>query len=200
MTAMRVIVRGAILFVFGVFFSLLLNLLQVHREVLEPGQEPGNFSHYESSWWVLPACGMTAAVIGLLYPFLDKHFDEPFKYQGEWSSVMRCVAVFVGINHASAKLDFANNLHMSITLAAMSIGLWWLFDRSRCGFGLGVTIAVLATFLTQFLVYQGIYQYSKSDFMFVRSWLSCVFFTGGVTIGNIGRQLASYDCDKPKKD
>ena len=27
--------------------------------------------------------------------------------------------------------------------------------------------------------------------MFVRSWLSCVFFTGGVTIGNIGRQLAS---------
>ena len=41
-------------------------------------------------------------MIGLLYPFLDKHFDEPFKYQGEWSSVMRCVAVFVGINHASA--------------------------------------------------------------------------------------------------
>ena len=43
-----------------------------------------------------------SAIIGLLYPFLDKHLDEPFKYQGEWSSVMRCVAVFVGINHASA--------------------------------------------------------------------------------------------------
>ena len=58
----------------------------------------------------------------------------------------------------SQKLDFANNLHMSVTLAAMSIGLWWLFDRSKCGFGLGVTIAVLATFLTQLLVYQGIYK------------------------------------------
>ena len=42
------------------------------------------------------------AIIGLLYPFLDKHLDEPYRYQGEWSSVMRCVAVFVGINHASA--------------------------------------------------------------------------------------------------
>ena len=60
MTAMQLLVRGAILFVFGVFFSLLLNLLQVHREILEPGQEPGNFDHYESSWWVLPVCGMTA--------------------------------------------------------------------------------------------------------------------------------------------
>ena len=40
------------------------------------------------------------------------------------------------------------------------------------------------------------FRYSKSDFMFVRSWLSCVFFTGGVTIGNIGRQLASVSIDK----
>ena len=39
------------------------------------------------------------------------------------------------------------------------------------------------------------FRYSKSDFMFVRSWLSCVFFTGGVTIGNIGRQLASVSID-----
>lgn len=63
MTVMRLVVRGAILFVFGVFFSLLLNLLQVHREILEPGQEPGKFDHYESSWWVLPVCGMTAGKV-----------------------------------------------------------------------------------------------------------------------------------------
>ena len=50
-----------------------------------------------------------SAIIGLLYPFLDKHLDEPFKYQGEWSSVMRCVAVFVGINHASA-VSFSTSL------------------------------------------------------------------------------------------
>lgn len=42
------------------------------------------------------------AVIGLLYPCIDRHLGEPHKFKREWSSVMRCVAVFVGINHASA--------------------------------------------------------------------------------------------------
>lgn len=43
-----------------------------------------------------------SAFVGLLYPFLDQRLEEPLKYKGEWSNVMRCVAVFVGINHASA--------------------------------------------------------------------------------------------------
>ena len=49
-------------------------------------------------------------------------------------------------------------MQLSLTLAAMSIGLWWLFDRSRSGFGLGIGIAVLATFVTQLLVYHGVYR------------------------------------------
>lgn len=146
-------------------------------------------------------------LIGLLYPCLDRHLSisNPDSHKGEWSKVMRCIAVFVGINHASAKLDFVNNMQLSMTLAAMSIGLWWLFDRSPCGFGLGVGIAVLATLVTQLLVYNGVYNYSKAEFLFVRSWLPCIFFSGGVTMGNIGRQLALYDESpasptKPKTD
>lgn len=42
------------------------------------------------------------AMIGLLYPCIDSRLGEPHKFKREWSSVMRCVAVFVGINHASA--------------------------------------------------------------------------------------------------
>lgn len=42
------------------------------------------------------------AVVGLLYPCLDSHLGEPHKFKREWASVMRCIAVFVGINHASA--------------------------------------------------------------------------------------------------
>lgn len=45
---------------------------------------------------------VSTAVIGLLYPCMDRHLGEPHKFKREWSSVMRCVAVFVGINHASA--------------------------------------------------------------------------------------------------
>ncbi|RMC18769.1 hypothetical protein DUI87_04665 [Hirundo rustica rustica] len=92
------------------------------------------------------------------------------------------------------KVDFANNIQLSLTLAALSIGLWWTFDRSRSGFGLGVGIAFLATLVSQLLVYNGVYQYTSPDFLYVRSWLPCIFFAGGITMGNIGRQLAMYEC------
>ncbi|XP_070565469.1 insulin-induced gene 2 protein-like [Ptychodera flava] len=186
--------RGVVLFAVGVFFALVLNLLQVQRNVtLFPPEVLA--SVFSSAWWVPPCCGTAAALIGLLYPCLDDKWGEPRKVNREWSGVMRCVAVFVGINHASAKIDFANNLQFSLTLAAMSIGLWWLFDRSRSGFGLGIGVAVLATFVTQLLVYNGVYMYTEPDFLYVRSWLPCIFFSGGVTIGNIGRQLAVLDND-----
>lgn len=87
-------------------------------------------------------------------------------------------------------MDFDNNIQLSLTLAALSIGLWWTFDRSRSGFGLGVGIAFLATLVTQLLVYNGVYQYTSPDFLYVHSWLPYIFFAGGITMGNIGRQLA----------
>ncbi|GAB1608750.1 insulin-induced gene 2 protein isoform X1, partial [Argonauta hians] len=191
MALVRYMLRGCVLFLTGVFFTLVLNLLQVQRQLSFPQEVITNL--FSSTWWVPPTCGTAAAIIGLLYPCLDNKLGEPHTHRREWSSVMRCVAVFVGINHASAKIDFANNMQLSMTLAAMSIGLWWLFDRSRSGFGLGVGIAVLATFIAQLLVYNGVYRYTEPDFLFVRSWLPCVFFSGGVTMGNIGRQLAMYD-------
>ncbi|XP_064613582.1 insulin-induced gene 2 protein-like [Liolophura sinensis] len=188
------VLRGTVLFSVGVFFALVLNLLQVQRQVtLFPPEELASL--FSSAWWVPPSCGTAAAIIGLLYPCLDNKLGEVHRYKREWSSVMRCVAVFVGINHASAKIDFANNMQLSLSLAAMSIGLWWLFDRSRSGFGLGVAIAVIATFVTQLLVYNGVYRYTEPDFLYVRSWLPCIFFSGGVTMGKIGRQLAMYDTD-----
>lgn len=189
--AYRLFLRGFLLFVVGMLFALVLNLLQVQRQVtLFPDVIDNVFS---SAWWVPPSCGTAAAIIGLLYPYFDHQLGESQCHKQEWSSVMRCIAVFVGINHASAKIDFANNLQLSLTLTAMSIGLWWLFDRSRSGFGLGIGIAVLATIVTQLLVYNGIYRYTAPDFLYVRSSLPCIFFSGGITMGNIGRQLAMSD-------
>ncbi|XP_027394298.1 insulin-induced gene 1 protein isoform X1 [Bos indicus x Bos taurus] len=181
--------RSLVLFSVGVVLALVLNLLQVQRNVtLFPDEVIATI--FSSAWWVPPCCGTAAAVVGLLYPCIDSHLGEPHKFKREWASVMRCVAVFVGINHASAKLDFANNVQLSLTLAALSLGLWWTFDRSRSGLGLGITIAFLATLITQLLVYNGVYQYTSPDFLYIRSWLPCIFFSGGVTVGNIGRQLA----------
>ncbi|TMS06139.1 Insulin-induced gene 2 protein [Larimichthys crocea] len=177
----NLLIRGAMLFSVGVFLALVLNLLQVQRNVtLFPPDVISSI--FSSAWWVPPCCGTASALIGLLYPCIDSRLGEPHKFKREWSSVMRCVAVF--------KVDFANNVQLSLTLAALSIGLWWTFDRSRSGFGLGVSIALLATLATQLLVYNGVFQYTSPDFLYIRSWLPCIFFAGVITMGNIGRQLA----------
>nr|XP_056713992.1 insulin-induced gene 1 protein [Euleptes europaea] len=194
-----VLQRSLVLFFVGTFLALVLNLLQIQRNVTLFPEEVMT-TIFSSAWWVPPCCGTAAAVVGLLYPCIDSHLGEPHKFQREWASVMRCIAVFVGINHASAKLDFANNIQLSLTLAALSLGLWWMFDRSRSGLGLGITIAFLATLITQFLVYNGVYQYTSPDFLYIRSWLPCIFFSGGVTVGNIGRQLAMGVPEKPHSD
>ncbi|KAL6097742.1 insig1 [Pungitius sinensis] len=134
--------RGLVLFTVGAFLALVLNLLQIQRHVTLFPEEVMT-TLFSSAWWIPPCCGTGAAVVGLLYPCLDSHLGEPHKFKREWASVMRCIAVFVGINHASVKLDFDNNVQLSLTLAALSLGLWWTFDRSRSGFGLGITTAVL---------------------------------------------------------
>uniref|UniRef100_A0A670IDA1 Insulin-induced gene protein n=1 Tax=Podarcis muralis TaxID=64176 RepID=A0A670IDA1_PODMU len=191
--SLNLMIRGIVLFLIGVFLALVLNLLQIQRNVtLFPPDVITSVFFFASG---IHNCSFRllllsfTAVIGLLYPCMDRHLGEPHKFKREWSSVMRCVAVFVGINHASAKVDFANNIQLSLTLAALSIGLWWTFDRSRSGFGLGIGIAFLATLVTQLLVYNGVYQYTSPDFLYVRSWLPCIFFAGGITMGNIGRHI-----------
>ena len=45
---------------------------------------------------------MVSAVVGLLYPLIDTSFEDQGALCRDWSSVMKNVAFFVGINHASA--------------------------------------------------------------------------------------------------
>ncbi|NXO63383.1 INSI1 protein, partial [Phainopepla nitens] len=175
--------RSVVLFVVGAFMALVLNLLQIQRNVtLFPDEVISTL--FSSAWWVPPCCG-TAAGESLtstsdfwVFPVLS------------WERRMSADLKRTVLNIFFQKLDFANNVQLSLTLAALSLGLWWTFDRSRSGLGLGITIAFVATLITQFLVYNGVYQYTSPDFLYIRSWLPCIFFSGGVTVGNIGRQLA----------
>ncbi|NXA35831.1 INSI1 protein, partial [Eudromia elegans] len=170
--------RSLVLFVVGAFMALVLNLLQVQRNVtLFPEEVMATL--FSSAWWVPPCCGTAAGE----FPPTRARAAVPF-------SLQICRFKRIALNIFPQKLDFANNVQLSLTLAALSLGLWWTFDRSRSGLGLGITIAFVATLITQFLVYNGVYQYTSPDFLYIRSWLPCIFFSGGVTVGNIGRQLA----------
>ena len=69
----------------GTALVLALNLLQVHR------REPG-----EGTWLAVPLLAAAATVVGLLYPVALGHSSAP-----DGSTVMRCLAVFVGIYQAT---------------------------------------------------------------------------------------------------
>ncbi|NXT71516.1 INSI1 protein, partial [Chaetops frenatus] len=179
--------RSVVLFVVGAFMALVLNLLQIQRNVtLFPDEVISTL--FSSAWWVPPCCG-TAAGESLTSAKNCAHFQFEFSLV-QFSNRMSEDLKRTVLNIFFQKLDFANNVQLSLTLAALSLGLWWTFDRSRSGLGLGITIAFVATLITQFLVYNGVYQYTSPDFLYIRSWLPCIFFSGGVTVGNIGRQLA----------
>ena len=53
-------------------------------------------------WWIPVMAGVFACIIGLLYPCVDSKVGEPHYFRRDWTSVVRCVAVFVGINHFSS--------------------------------------------------------------------------------------------------
>ncbi len=61
-TMCRMVLRGSLLFSVGVFFALVLNLLQVQRNVtlFNPDVLDSLFS---SAWWVPPSCGTAAGKI-----------------------------------------------------------------------------------------------------------------------------------------
>lgn len=183
--------RAALLFVIGTSFTVVLNLLQAKRHSSFNADIWKNNILY-SMWWLPILCGSGSALVGLVFPFLEYKAKEQHLSQ-EWSHVLRCVAMFVGINEACTKVDFPSNLQLSLSLAVLSMGLWWYFDRTRVGLGMCVIIAALATFITQLLVNHKVCLYSEREFSYIRSWLPCVVFSGGITIASIGRQLAVND-------
>jgi len=50
------------------------------------------------------------------------------------------------------------NGELSIVLAMIAVGQWWLFDRSTHGFVLGLVIAFAGTIASQIIVHVGAYR------------------------------------------
>lgn len=116
--------RISYLFSFGVFLALLLNFLQKQKGITI--FSPGVFGDVlNSAWWIPPTFGIASgkfrlqddlvwkscftyicvylpAAVGLLLPFLDRTVGQKSKLFIDWPCVMRCIALFVGFNHAIA--------------------------------------------------------------------------------------------------
>lgn len=103
-SAVNVFVRGVVLFILGTFFAMVLFTFSVLPEVRRRRiQDIGIIANlFSAVWWIAPSSGTAAAVVGIIYPCSDIRLGKPHKLEREWSSVAKCVVLFLGISHACA--------------------------------------------------------------------------------------------------
>ncbi|KAF9277458.1 Insulin-induced protein 2 protein [Mortierella alpina] len=182
-------IRALILFVLGFVFSLVIDHLQTQHRLVE---YPTDISQlWDTASWLPPTCGASAVLIGTIYPLGDYLWwgKRVPRSSRDWSSVMRCMGGFIGVNYAASKLPWTSSLQVSCTLALISAGLWFLFDRTIHGFVISLIVASMGTAVAYFLVLNGWYSFTKADFFGVGSWMPCILYSSSVCFGSIGRQL-----------
>lgn len=97
-------------------------------------------------------------MLGLIFPILEQRVGS-WKWTSwcnppvhEWTGVLRCSVLFVGISHASAKVEYPSTFQLAVTLAALCAVLWWCFDRSLSGLGAGLAVAIASAVIAQWYV------------------------------------------------
>ncbi len=120
------------------------------------------------------------------------------------------------------KIDFSSYIELAVTMGSLGVGMWWLFDRSKGGLLLSFVLTVFSTGITVILLYCYDVRYTHTHmpshhsltrtltllthshtplththrlsdprFFFSRLW--CIYFSGCITFGTIGRRLSLSD-------
>ncbi|VUZ57621.1 unnamed protein product [Hymenolepis diminuta] len=140
---MRPPLRSLVLFISGVSFYYIFGVIQGFRS--------GIFTDGFSKSLLLSCsgipycCGFLSVLCGFASPRLYRHLKISTAREAEWSSIMRCVIFFMGICHASAKLEIVSISQLCLTSFCFSIGIWWIFDRSISGLLMGFLMGILGT-------------------------------------------------------
>ncbi|KAJ3227425.1 Insulin-induced protein 1 protein [Clydaea vesicula] len=178
--------KQSLLFGLGVLFSIIITTLLNQHNISR------TINKNNEQLWLPIVCGFSASFVGSIFPFFDHYFGIS-NFKSDWSGVIRCCGGFFGVNYAASKLPWTSSVQVSITLALLGIGLWFLFDRTIHGFILSLVFSTVGTWVGFFLAYNGTYTYTKADFFGVRSWLPAILYCGCVCFGAIGRQLENSD-------
>ncbi|KAI8622270.1 insulin-induced protein-domain-containing protein [Chytriomyces sp. MP71] len=148
---------------------------------------------HTASW--LPFCfGFAGVLMGFLYPSLDLYLRaRPPRLHREVSTILRLVGGVMGVNYATSKLAWVNGLQASLAVFVLSLGLWFMFDRTRHGFAASCAFAAVGTAVGCGLVSCGLYSFASPDFLGIKSWFPFILFLSSVCFGSIGRGLAGAD-------
>lgn len=191
------VLRITILFSLGSMLGFVLNLLQMEYKT---NLFPHNVLIFlQTGWFFIPLCGLAAMYIGVSYPFFDQKLGEFPKNDRDWSVTIRSFAFFIGLNHLVAKIHFENSSHFSMILYMFCIVFWYWFDQTKFGLVFNMMNAVSVIIAAHTLRYLGLVNYTKIQFDYLQTCLSCLIFSGGITFGNIGRVLNLNDYNEKRK-
>lgn len=190
-SAVKRLLRVGILFCLGSVLGFVLNVLQMEYKT---NLFPNNVLLFlQANWFFIPLCGLAATYIGVSYPFFDHKLGLKLPNDQDWTVIIRSFAFFIGLNHLVAKIHFENSSHFSMILIMFCVVFWYWFDKTKFGLVFNFVNAVSVIFAAHALRYLGFVNYSKFQFDYLQTCLSCLIFSGGVTFGNIGRILELYD-------
>lgn len=186
------LLRAIILFTLGSLLTFVLNILQMEYK---SNLFPSNVLQFlQSIWWAIPVCGLASVYIGIAYPYFDHKFGQCHHDDRDWTLIIRCISLFIGLNHLCAKIQFANSSHFLIIFIVFCLVFWYWFDNSKFGLIFNIINAVSVIIIAHILRhYEIINNYNEIQFNYLQICLLCLTFTGGISIGNIGRLLDFYD-------
>lgn len=176
---MSAILRLSSLFVLGALVSLILDHLQTDHRI--------TIHTFHSLSWVpfICICGLAAVGVGTLLPALDELLHvgpgsstyTPPQRRGGLGHLVRLFGGFIGVNYAASKLPWHatayGRIQVSLTLLILSLGLWYLFDRTRQGLLLGLMVSLAGTLM-------GL------------SWFPSILYSSTIFFGSVGRELKRY--------
>lgn len=185
--------RCCLLYISGNIFASFLATLKYKRSLsswLNVSRPEISFITWD--WLAMSIVyGVLAVGVGFLYPCIDRKLGQYKQYmEHDWPAVIRCFLLFVGINHAATKISFNSNHQLVLSLAVMSIGLWYFFDSSRSGLLLAVCITGLAMAFSHFVFTSGSFSGPLDPQL---CSMPCIYFSASTTVGRLGRQLAKGD-------
>ncbi|RKP00255.1 hypothetical protein CXG81DRAFT_13452, partial [Caulochytrium protostelioides] len=143
-----------------------------------------------SAFWLPVACGLASWMVGTLFPLLDVYRAQdprPRQRHQDWSTVLRCLGAFIGLNYAALTMPWHDAPVVSISLSGMSIMQWLLFDLTLHGLVLATVSAACGTGMGWVLVRYGLYAFTEADFFGVRSWFPAIMWSGSLSLGCLAR-------------
>ncbi|CAF0800630.1 unnamed protein product [Adineta ricciae] len=164
--------RSLILFVFGCTLAVVLMTFQYEHKLLLFNSPRLMLTLPSLS--LISICGLSAALVGFLYPLLTTSIDQTSMtvYNDDSiqkSQICKSLVIFVGINHLCAKIPFPSDLHFSIIITLLCIAFWWYFD--------------------EILLRAGALQYTHSDF-YLKTCVPCLTFAGAILTIQITKLLS----------